>query len=310
MKILVTGSSGLVGSAIMSIPELKTKYSLIDLRQKDCDLKDYNQAETFFKDNKPDYVIHLAANVGGLFKNMKYKVEMVEDNLLINMNILKCCHKFNVKKLVCCLSTCVFPDKISYPIDESVLHNGPPHSSNYGYAYAKRMLEIQCKTYNEQFGTNFICVIPTNIYGPNDNFCEKDGHVIPALINKCYNAKKHNQKFVVKGTGKPLRQFIYSEDLAKLIIWVLEAYNDRTPIILSGDEEVSINHIAQLIAKNYNYEDNLYFDDSYSDGQYKKTANNQKLKCLYGNKLKFTNIETGIEKSVKWFTKNYDMARK
>ena len=136
-----------------------------------------------------------------------------------------------------------------------MLHQGEPHNSNEGYAYAKRMLEIQSKKYCEEFKDNFICIIPTNIYGENDNFSLEDGHVIPALIHKCYLAKNNNKKFVVRGSGKALRQFIYSKDLAELIMWVLDKYDDRENIILSVSEkdEVSIEYVARLIAKNFEY---------------------------------------------------------
>lgn len=310
MKLLVTGGTGLVGSALKNVIE-NNKYNVTYLSSKDCDLTNYENCYNLFKKIKPDFVIHLAANVGGLFKNMNFKVDMLEKNLLINYNVLKCSHLLNVKKVVSCLSTCIFPDKTSYPINEEMLHNGPPHKSNDAYAYAKRILEIQSKAYQEQYGDNFICVIPTNIYGPNDNYSLEDGHVIPALIHRCYLAKKNNQKFIVKGSGTPLRQFIYSEDLAKLILWVLEEYKEKDSIILSvGEEdEVSIETVAKEIAKCFNYENNIEFDKSFSDGQYKKTADNSKLKSLLKN-FNFTDIKIGIKQSVSWFELNFNSCRK
>ena len=229
---------------------------------------------------------------------------------MINHNVLKCSHIYNVKKVVSCLSTCIFPDKTTYPINEDMLHDGPPHKSNDAYAYAKRLLEIQSKSYQEQYNKNFICVIPTNIYGPNDNFSLEDGHCIPSLIHRCYIAKKENKPFKVLGTGKPLRQFIYSKDLAELIIWVLEKYDNKDSIILSvnEDDEVSINDVVKEISKYFNYS-NIKYDTSFSDGQYKKTAANSKLRQLYRN-YNFTKIDDGIKNTVKWFIKNYDNCRK
>ena len=310
MNILITGGSGLVGSAIKRICN-NYNYNFIFASSKDCDLTNYNETLNYFIKIKPDYVIHLAAYVGGLFKNMNNKVDMFEKNLLINYNVVKCSHILKVKKLISCLSTCIFPDKIKYPINESILHQGEPHYSNEGYAYAKRMLEIHSKKYCEEFKDNFICIIPTNIYGENDNFSLEDGHVIPALIHKCYLAKNNNEKFVVRGSGKALRQFIYSKDLAELIMWVLDKYEDRENIILSVSEkdEVSIEYVARLIAKNFEYEHMIDFDVSYSDGQYKKTADNTKLINKYGD-YKFTTIEEGIKNSVLWFCNNYDICRK
>ena len=310
LKILVTGGTGLIGKAIQKISN-NYHYEFIFIGSKDCDLTNFDETFHYFKKIQPDYVLHLAACVGGLFKNMNYKVEMYEKNIQINNNVLKSCHLVNVKKVISCLSTCIFPDKTSYPIDESMLHNGPPHDSNDAYAYAKRMLEIQSKAYQQQYGSNFICIIPTNIYGPHDNYSLEDGHVIPSLIHRCYLNKQNNEKFVVRGTGKPLRQFIYSEDLAKLILWSLEKYNSKDSIILSVCEkdETSIEHVARLVAKNYDYEDNIVFDDSFSDGQYKKTANNAKLMNLIKD-FEFTKIEDGMKSSVQWFIQNYDTCRK
>ena len=314
--ILVTGGTGLVGSGIRRISgEYLDKYKFIFMGSKDCNLMDYEETKEYFRGINPDYVIHLAANVGGLFKNMNYKVEMLDINLIINRNVLKCSHELGIKKLVSSLSTCIFPDKTTYPINEEMLHNGPPHDSNDAYAYAKRILEIQSKTYQEQYGDNYICIIPTNIYGPHDNFNLEDGHVIPALINKCYNAKERGESFIVAGTGKPLRQFIYSEDLARLIMYVLLKYDKRESIILSvnEDDEVSIKRIADIIVKKFDYREGLIFDGTKPDGQYKKTADNRRLKSfLEDNSIdfKFTDIEEGINKTIDWFIENYKNARK
>lgn len=309
-KVLVTGGSGLVGKAIENIsPEYN--YEFFFISSKDCNLLEYKETEDLFEKYKPNYVIHLAACVGGLYKNMNYKVDMYEKNITINNNVLKCCHKYKAEKVISCLSTCIFPDKTEYPINENMLHNGPPHNSNDAYAYSKRMLEVLSKAYHEQYNSNFICVIPTNIYGPNDNYSLEDGHVIPSLIHRCYNNKKNNEKFIVRGSGKPLRQFIFSEDLAKLIMWTLEKYNEKDNLILSVNEsqELSIEYIARSIAKSFNYENNIVFDTSYSDGQYKKTADNSKLMNLIKN-YNFIDIDNGIKKTVDWFIKNYDNCRK
>lgn len=310
MKILVTGGSGLVGKAIEKV-SVNYDYKFIFISSKDGNLTNYEKTKLIFEKYNPDYVIHLAACVGGLYKNLNNKVEMYEKNIEINNNVLKCCHNFRVKKVISCLSTCIFPDNTTYPIDENMLHNGPPHNSNEYYAYAKRMLEIHSKAYQQQYNDNFICVIPTNIYGPYDNYSLQDGHVIPSLIHKCYLSKKNDDNFVVKGTGKPLRQFIFSEDLAKLIMWVMEKYSQKESIILSGGEEneVNIEYIARKISKCYDYEHKLIFDTSFSDGQYKKTASNKKLMKLIKN-FEFTSIEKGLEKSVLWFKKNYNICRK
>ena len=214
--VLITGGSGLIGSGLKTY-----NVNFIFLSSKDCDLRDLTETRVVFNKYKPSYVIHLAANVGGLYLNMKYPVELYRDNILINNNVMELCKEFNVEKLISCLSTCIFPDKTTYPIDESMIHSGPPHPSNEGYAYAKRMIDVMNRSYNKEYGCKFTSIIPTNIYGHNDNFNLENGHVIPSLIHKAYISKKNNTDFVIYGSGEPLRQFIFNEDLAELIIYVL-----------------------------------------------------------------------------------------
>lgn len=308
MKILVTGGSGLMGYALQQVSK-NSENEFIFLSSSDCDLSSYSQTLECFLKIQPDRVIHLAANVGGLFKNMNQKVEMFEKNLLINYNVLKCCHLLKVKKVISCLSTCVFPDKVTYPIDEKMLHQGPPHWSNDAYAYAKRMLEVHSRAYREQYGDNFICVIPTNIYGPNDNFNLEDAHVIPALIHKFYLASQNNQEVTVAGTGKPLRQFLYSFDFARILLWMLDHYEDTQSLIVAPEEEISIGELTQLIAKKYDLsKERIYFNTIQSDGQYRKTASTQKLQSLL--KFEFTPIEEGLSNTIDWFVQNYNRARK
>ncbi len=312
--ILVTGGSGLVGNAINTIiNNIINQDEWHFISSKDCDLTDFTQTFNIFNKIKPTHVIHLAAMVGGLYKNQSNNLEFFRKNMSINDNVLKCCYEFNVIKCISCLSTCIFPDKTSYPIDETMIHNGPPHVSNFGYSYAKRMIDVLNKGYYSQNKECiFTSIIPTNIYGPYDNFHLEDSHVIPGLIHKLYLAKINNQEeFICSGSGKPLRQFIYSEDLAKLIIWALNNYNSIEPIIFSVDEsdEISIKDLVYLIANKIGYNGKIIFDISKSDGQYKKTASNKKLKEYLPN-YKFISLEEGIEKSVIWFINNFNNIRK
>ena len=309
-RIIITGGSGLVGTAIRTISQKYSEYEFVYISSSEYDLTSMEKTREMFEIYKPYYVIHLAACVGGLFKNMSDKVKMLEDNLMINFNVVKCSHEYKVEKLVACLSTCIFPDKTSYPINETMLHDGPPHASNDAYAYAKRILHIQCKAYRETYGDNFVCVIPTNVYGPNDNFNLLDGHVIPSLVHQCYLAVQDGGVFVVKGSGKPMRQFIYSEDLAELLMWTLFNFDEQL-LILSVPEhdEVSISDVAKIIAKHMGYKDLIIYDEGYSDGQYKKTADNRRLLDLYGS-YNFKNIDEGIQKTVEWFVANYANSRK
>uniref|UniRef100_A0A7S1C235 GDP-L-fucose synthase n=1 Tax=Corethron hystrix TaxID=216773 RepID=A0A7S1C235_9STRA len=311
--VMVTGGSGLVGKAIQSFVAQNPRKdeTWVYLSSKDGDLKDRKATEAIFERVKPTQVIHLAAKVGGLFANMKQKVEFYRENTLINDNVMECCRIYKVKKLVSYLSTCIFPDKTTFPIDETMLHNGPPHPSNEGYAYAKRLVDTMNRAYAEEYGCNFTSIIPTNIYGPDDNFSIQSGHVIPGLIHKVYLAKKNNTPFTIWGTGSPLRQFIYSLDLAELTVWVMREYHKPEPIILSVDEEaeVSIKDVALEVVKAMKFEGEVLYDTTKADGQFKKTASNKKLRSHLPDH-KFVSIQEGIQKSVDWFVENYDTARK
>jgi GDP-L-fucose synthase len=313
MIVLVTGGTGLVGKAIEAVvnENANPEESWVFASSSEADLRDREATRGLFERVKPTHVIHLAAMVGGLFRNLKYKVEFYRENVLINDNVMECCREFNVTKLVSCLSTCIFPDKTTYPIDETMVHNGPPHSSNAGYAYAKRMIDVLNRCYNEEYGCNYTSIIPTNIYGPHDNFSIEDGHVIPGLIHKTYLAKKNGTDLTIWGTGAPLRQFIYSHDLARLTVWVMRNYHSPDPIILSvGEEdEVSIADVARMVAAAMNFEGNIVFDTTKSDGQFKKTACNNKLRSLYPE-FQFTPIEEGLRQACEWFVANYETSRK
>eukprot|EP00041_Stephanoeca_diplocostata_P004245 m.42091 g.42091 ORF g.42091 m.42091 type:complete len:327 (-) comp15000_c0_seq2:1306-2286(-) len=313
--VMITGGSGMLGRSIRWVvdehdPERLAKYDWVFLSSKDGDLSDYTQTKQLFEMHKPTHVIHLAAMVGGLFKNLAANCDFYRVNTAINDNVLRCCHEFDVERCVSCLSTCIFPDKTTYPIDETMIHNGPPHDSNYGYAYAKRMIDVQNRAYNDQYGRKYTSVIPTNIYGPYDNFHLQDSHVVPGLIHKVHIANEKSEDLVCWGTGSPLRQFIFSRDLARLFIWVLEEYDEVTPIILSvpEEDEVSIKDVVHMVAEAADFKGKIVFDTTKSDGQFKKTANNAKLMKLVPG-FNFTPIRDGIQQTVDWFTSNYDIAR-
>uniref|UniRef100_A0A8C8S406 GDP-L-fucose synthase n=1 Tax=Pelusios castaneus TaxID=367368 RepID=A0A8C8S406_9SAUR len=288
-------------------------WDLRDLGFHAASISHLNAAETraLYERYKPTHVIHLAALVGGLFKNIKYNLDFWRRNVHINDNVLHTAYEFGVQKVVSCLSTCIFPDKTTYPIDETMIHNGPPHSSNFGYSYAKRMIDVQNRGYFEQHGCRFTAVIPTNVFGPHDNYNIEDGHVLPGLIHKVYLAKKNGTALTVWGTGKPRRQFIYSLDLARLFLWVLREYDEVEPIILSvGEEdEVSIREAAESVAEAMDFKRELIFDVTKSDGQFKKTASNGKLRRHLPD-FKFTPFKQAVKETCDWFCANYAIARK
>jgi len=300
MKTLITGGGGMVGSTMKSELKLTREY---------CDLTNRRQTETLFQTIKPDGVIHCAGKVGGVGGNMNFKGEYFYDNLMINTNVIEASRKAGVKRLVAFLSTCVFPDNVKYPLTIDQIHTGEPHSSNYPYAYAKRMADVQIRAYREQYGLNYTSVIPSNIYGPNDNFSLEHGHVMPMLIHKLHLAKENKSDFTVWGSGKPLREFIYSEDVARLAEWTLENYKGTDPLIFSGDSEVSIKDLVDLLVQEFNFKGKVIFDNTKPDGQFKKPSDNSTIKELYPN-FEYTPFEVGIKKTVKWFIDNYETARK
>tara|TARA_R110001599_G_scaffold1706_5_gene8450 strand:- start:6062 stop:6964 length:903 start_codon:yes stop_codon:yes gene_type:complete len=300
MKTLVTGGTGLVGSAINADYKLGSS---------EADLRNMIHVINLFDEYKPDSVIHCAAKVGGLGGNMNYKGEYFYDNLMINTNVIEACRLYNVKRLVCFLSTCVFPDDVKYPLTIDQIHSGEPHQSNYPYAYAKRMADVQIRAYREQYGLNYTSIIPSNIYGPNDNFSLEHGHVMPMLIHKLYLAKKNNTDFTVWGSGKPLREFIYSKDIAKISEWVLENYVGEEPLIISGDGEVSIKDLVDLLVQEFNFKGKVIFDSSKPDGQYRKPSDNSRIKELLPE-FEYTPFEQGIKETVNWFKENHENARK
>jgi len=298
--ILITGGSGLVGSAIEADVKLSSK---------DVDLRDWESTLDLFEHYKPKKVVHCAAKVGGVGGNIKAKGEFYYDNIMMNTNVLEACRLVKVEKVVSFLSTCIFPDKVEYPLTEDKIHFGAPHFSNYGYAYAKRMLDVQTEVYRDQYGVNFVSVIPTNIYGINDNFNIENGHVIPSLIHKCYLAKKNNTDFVVWGSGKALREFIYSKDIGRLTNWALENYNESKPIILTTSDEISIKYLVDLIVEYVGFEGKVIFDDDKPEGQFRKPSDNSKL-LSYVPDFEFTSIKDGLKETVKWFIENYESIRK
>jgi GDP-L-fucose synthase len=255
-------------------------------------------------------VLHLAARVGGLFANMNDKVGFYRDNMRMNENVIHTCYGRKVEKCVSCLSTCIFPDIATYPMDEDTIHKGLPHTSNFGYSFAKRVIDVQNRIYNDQFGCNFTSVVPCNVYGPHDQWDLSKSHVIPGLIHKAYLAKQNGQALKVFGSGKPLRQFIFSEDLARLMIWALREYNSPEPIILSVSEndEVTIGEVSQMVSDLMDIEKDLEYVDA-ADGQHKKTVTNAKLRGILPN-FKFTPLSEGLKQTVDWFNANYETCRK
>jgi GDP-L-fucose synthase len=299
MDLLITGGTGLVGSQFTSGLKVSSK---------DCDLRDPIATNLLFENNKSiKKVIHTAARVGGIGGNMNYKGEFFYDNIMMNTNVIEACRTHGVEKLIVFLSTCIFPDKVEYPLTEDKVHLGPPHSSNDAYAYAKRMADVQIKAYREQYGVEYASIIPTNIYGPNDNFSLSNGHVIPSLIHKFFIARESKKDLMIWGTGAPLREFVFSKDVATITQWILDNASLDSVIVSSG-EEVKIKELVDLVASLMNYKGNIIYDSTKPDGQYRKPTDITKLKSVLPD-YRFVSLEEGLKETVNWFESNYPKIR-
>tara|TARA_Y100001963_G_scaffold159287_1_gene262329 strand:- start:10119 stop:11048 length:930 start_codon:yes stop_codon:yes gene_type:complete len=303
-KILVTGGSGMVGTALQSILP-----NGIYISSKDFDLRSPLDTEAMFAIHKPDWVVHLAARVGGVKANSEYVGEFFLDNVLINTNVLEYSRRHKVEKVVSLLSTCVYPDEAHYPLTPDQFHTGAPHPSNYGYAHAKRMIEVQSRAYREQYGCNFITAIPNNLFGENDNYDLEDSHVMPAIMHKMHLAKRTKQDMLLWGDGSPLREFTYSVDLAKILLFLLEHYDEPAPINVGNTGEHSIKEVVGLIAQIMKFEGNIQWDTTKPAGQYRKPSDNSKLLELGWDPANYTDFEEALQKSCQWFIDTYPNLR-
>jgi GDP-L-fucose synthase len=312
IKVLVTGGNGMVGSCIRDLlessPNNKYEYIYHNGRS-DADLTNCDSVENLFQRIKPDQVIHLAAAVGGLFLNQRQNAKMLTDNLSMNLNVIQACHRHNVQRGIFILSSCIFPANPSkFPMTEDMVDESRPHPSNEGYAYGKRMLCTLAKHYNYDYGRNYICLSPVNLYGPYDNYNPESSHVIPGLINRF-----HTGDFTCYGTGTPLRQFLYAPDFAKIIIRVLHDINFPHQHMICAAPEVTIKEMATKLAYVIgvkNGEESLKHDTSYGDGCMKKTVSHQRLEETYPDIYNYlVTLNHGLEETYKWYQENSSTVR-
>ncbi len=292
-KIFIAGHHGMVGSAILR--ELKNKgYSnLICQTSKQLDLRRQTVTEKFFTDEKPDYVFLCAAKVGGIYANNTYPADFMYDNMLIEMNVIKSAFNNGVKKLLFLGSSCIYPRLAPQPIPESSLLTGALEQTNEAYALAKISGLKYCEYLNRQYGTDYISAMPTNLYGPNDNYHTENAHVLPALLRRFHEAKVTGQKTVtIWGTGTPLREFLYVDDLAAACVFLMVHYSGNETVNVGTGKEISIHELALTIMKVVGYEGTLVFDSSKPDGTPRKLLDVSKLDAL-GWKYT-TELEEGI----------------
>ena len=304
-KIYVAGHRGLVGSAIVRNLEAKGYKNIIYRTHKELDLTNQEAVRRFFEEEKPEYVFLAAAKVGGIHANNTYPADFIYDNLMIQNNVIKAGHDFKVKKLLFLGSTCIYPKMAPQPIKEEYLLTGALEETNEAYAVAKIAGLEMCKFFKRQYGDNFISCMPTNLYGPNDNFDLKNSHVLPALIRKFHEAKVNNSEAVeVWGTGTPLREFLYVDDMADACVFLMENYDGEQHVNIGTGEEVSIRELAETVKEVVGFDGELVFNTEMPDGTPRKLTTVDKLHGL-GWKHKVS-LDKGIRLAYNWFLENYN----
>lgn len=312
-KIYVAGHRGLVGSAIVKSLTAKGYTNIIGKTHGELDLTCQKDVQEFFEKEKPEYVFLAAAKVGGIVANNTYRADFIYENLAVQNNVIYQSYVHGVKKLLFLGSTCIYPKNAPQPMKEDSLLTSELEYTNEPYAIAKIAGIKMCESYNLQYGTNFISVMPTNLYGPNDNFDLETSHVLPALIRKIHEAKvNHDKEVEIWGSGKPRREFLYSEDMADACVFLMENVDFKdligdkkeirnTHINIGTGEDISIQELAELIQKIVGYEGKLVYNTSKPDGTMLKRTDPSKLNAL-GWKHKME-LEEGIKKAYAWFLK-------
>lgn len=302
-KIYVAGHRGLVGSAIVRKLQEKGYTNILGKTHKELDLMSSIEVENFFKEEKPEYVFLAAAKVGGIYANSNYPADFIYENLQIQNNVIGNAYKYGVKKLMFLGSSCIYPKMCPQPIKEEYLLSGYLEETNEAYALAKIAGLKMCEFFNKQYGTNFISVMPTNLYGPYDNFHPEKSHVMPALIRRFHEAKVSEAKeVVVWGSGAPLREFLYSEDMADACIYLMENYEGDDFFNIGTGKEITIRGLSELIKEVVGYEGEIVWDTTKPDGTPRKLLDVSRLEKA-GWKYKME-LKNGIREVYKWFIEN------
>ncbi|WP_367363313.1 GDP-L-fucose synthase family protein [Mesotoga sp.] len=299
-KIYVAGHAGLVGSAIMRKLESEGYRNIVTRTFEELDLTDQKATREFFEKERPEYVFLAAAKVGGIQANSLYPADFIYINLMIECNVIKASHEFGVKKLLFLGSSCIYPKLAPQPIKEEYLLSGYLEETNEPYALAKISGMKMCQYFNKQYGTNFISVMPTNLYGPNDNFDLNTSHVLPALIRKFHEAKVNNAPYVeIWGTGTPRREFLYVDDLADACLFLMKNYSGNDFFNVGTGEDVTIRELAELIGEVVGYKGELKFDTSKPDGTPRKLLDVSRIhEAGWRHKIE---LKKGLEMSYEYF---------
>ncbi len=304
-KIYVAGHRGLVGSAIVRLLKKKGHTNLVLKTHAELDLMDQKKVADFFNKEKPEYVFLAAAKVGGIMANKTYPADFIHGNLAVETNVIDSAYRSGVKKLLFLGSSCIYPKFAPQPIKEEYLMTGPLEPTNHAYAVAKIAGIFMCRAYNEQYGTDFISVMPTNLYGPNDNFDPMNSHVLPALIRRFHEAKENESKeVVIWGTGSPKREFLHVDDLADACVFLMKNYSGSDIVNIGSGTDLSIKSLAEKIKKIVGYTGKIVWDATKPDGTPRKLLSVKRLHTLgWRHKI---GLDTGIKMTYGWYRKNYE----
>lgn len=307
-KIYIAGHKGMVGSAILRKLKSEGYTNLVTRSSKKLDLRNQQEIKTFFQEEKPDYVFLAAARVGGILANDTYRAEFIYDNLMIESNIIHQAHESGVKKLLFLGSSCIYPKHAPQPMQEDYLLSGYLEPTNEPYAIAKIAGIKLCENYMDQYEDNFISVMPTNLYGPNDNYDLQTSHVLPALIRKFHEAKESNQPQVeIWGTGKPMREFLHVDDMAEACYFLMQNYNDKQFVNIGTGEDITIRELAETIMEVTGYQGELKFNTDKPDGTPRKLLDVTKLHNTgWHHKI---DLKEGIERTYRDFLEHIDAYR-
>ncbi len=307
-KIYIAGHRGLVGSAIVQNMQARGYNNIIVRTHGELDLLNQSAVNDFFMIERPDVVVLAAAKVGGILANDTAPADFAYENMQIQCNVIKCAHDYRVKKLLFLGSTCIYPKMAPQPITEDALLTGPLEETNEAYAIAKIAGLELCKYFKRQYGDDFISCMPTNLYGPRDNFDLEGSHVLPAMIRKFHEAKQEGKPFVeLWGTGTPLREFLYVDDMADACVFLLENYEGEQHVNIGTGQEVSIKELANTVQSIVGYQGNINWNSSMPDGTPRKLTDVSKLHQLgWRHKV---DLEEGIKMAYRWFCENADQAR-
>jgi GDP-L-fucose synthase len=304
-RILVTGHRGLVGSAVVRCLTANGYTNILTATRHEMDLRDQHQVDAWFDEHRPEFVIHVAGTVGGIVANSTRPAEFIYDNTLIFSTVLHASHRPNVTKLLYLGSSCIYPRDCEQPIKEEYFLTGPLEKTNRAYALAKIAGVVACESFREQYGCNFISAMPTNLYGPGDNFDLKNSHVLPALLRKFHEAKVNGEKQVpIWGTGSPKREFLYVDDLADACLYLLKNYEEQGTINVGTGVDLTIRELAETIRDAVHPAAELAFDTTKPDGTPRKLLDVSRLHAL-GWKHR-VDLAEGIRLSYDWFCENYE----